>query len=99
MIRRPPRSTPLYSSAASDVYKRQIPYSYANAISSAYVYEVGQTKEKEIYILCQPIPYCDRCRTSNYRHYPDVSQAEVVAKSDLKCTKPDVFSTSGMRIR
>src|SRR5660398_242642 len=24
MIRRPPRSTPLYSSAASDVYKRQL---------------------------------------------------------------------------
>src|SRR5665647_3459265 len=27
MIRRPPRSTPLYSSAASDVYKRQVPCS------------------------------------------------------------------------
>ena len=26
MIRRPPRSTPLYSSAASDVYKRQLFY-------------------------------------------------------------------------
>src|SRR5660397_138124 len=26
MIRRPPRSTPLYSSAASDVYKRQRPF-------------------------------------------------------------------------
>ena len=26
MIRRPPRSTPLYSSAASDVYKRQASY-------------------------------------------------------------------------
>src|SRR5660397_81339 len=26
MIRRPPRSTPLYSSAASDVYKRQPDY-------------------------------------------------------------------------
>src|SRR5674476_90991 len=26
MIRRPPRSTPLYSSAASDVYKRQPEY-------------------------------------------------------------------------
>ncbi len=26
MIRRPPRSTPLYSSAASDVYKRQVPH-------------------------------------------------------------------------
>src|SRR5660397_254292 len=25
MLRRPPRSTPLYSSAASDVYKRQLP--------------------------------------------------------------------------
>src|SRR5660398_291716 len=25
MIRRPPRSTPLYSSATSDVYKRQVP--------------------------------------------------------------------------
>src|SRR5660397_237025 len=25
IIRRPPRSTPLYSSAASDVYKRQVP--------------------------------------------------------------------------
>src|SRR5660397_265850 len=27
MIRRPPRSTPLYSSAASDVYKRQCVFS------------------------------------------------------------------------
>src|SRR5665647_997030 len=27
MIRRPPRSTPLYSSAASDVYKRQLKHS------------------------------------------------------------------------
>src|SRR5660398_320773 len=26
MLRRPPRSTPLYSSAASDVYKRQRPW-------------------------------------------------------------------------
>src|SRR5660397_228514 len=29
MIRRPPRSTPLYSSAASDVYKRQTQHSVA----------------------------------------------------------------------
>src|SRR5665647_765028 len=29
MIRRPPRSTPLYSSAASDVYKRREPGSWA----------------------------------------------------------------------
>ena len=31
MIRRPPRSTPLYSSAASDVYKRQSYYSESAA--------------------------------------------------------------------
>ena len=30
MIRRPPRSTPLYSSAASDVYKRQLSDSWAS---------------------------------------------------------------------
>src|SRR5450759_1566084 len=29
MILRPPRSTPLYSSAASDVYKRQLEYTRA----------------------------------------------------------------------
>src|SRR5450759_4421659 len=30
MIRQPPRSTPLYSSAASDVYKRQLSNKYGN---------------------------------------------------------------------
>ena len=40
MIRRPPRSTPLYSSAASDVYKRQVFPSFtsvrcAGAVSSS----------------------------------------------------------------
>ena len=32
MIRRPPRSTPLYSSAASDVYKRQIYWSHIDIV-------------------------------------------------------------------
>ena len=36
MIRRPPRSTPKPSSAASDVYKRQI---YANFISGVFIYD------------------------------------------------------------
>jgi hypothetical protein len=65
---------------------------------SAYVYVERKAIEKEILILCHLSLYCDRRRTSNYRHYPNVSQAEVVTKSDLKCTKPDVFSISGMRI-
>ena len=33
MIRRPPRSTPLYSSAASDVYKRQLSLSRSLSLS------------------------------------------------------------------
>eukprot|EP00826_Nyctotherus_ovalis_P038659 TRINITY_DN3635_c0_g1_i13.p2 TRINITY_DN3635_c0_g1~~TRINITY_DN3635_c0_g1_i13.p2 ORF type:complete len:104 (+),score=18.21 TRINITY_DN3635_c0_g1_i13:23-313(+) len=41
MIRRPPRSTPLYSSAASDVYKRQLPnekgMEYLMAIPLGYI--------------------------------------------------------------
>eukprot|EP00826_Nyctotherus_ovalis_P001078 TRINITY_DN10126_c0_g1_i15.p1 TRINITY_DN10126_c0_g1~~TRINITY_DN10126_c0_g1_i15.p1 ORF type:complete len:105 (-),score=12.51 TRINITY_DN10126_c0_g1_i15:53-346(-) len=42
MIRRPPRSTPLYSSAASDVYKRQPTFNLvtcekANTIDQPYL--------------------------------------------------------------
>ena len=43
MIRRPPRSTPLYSSAASDVYKRQIkflPSIYQTAVLLLFAYTV-----------------------------------------------------------
>src|SRR5665647_2027696 len=39
MIRRPPRSTPLYSSAASDVYKRQV-YAVRQADGGALVFGV-----------------------------------------------------------
>ena len=38
MIRRPPRSTPLYSSAASDVYKRQV---FKISSSSPSLYKKG----------------------------------------------------------
>src|SRR5660397_138329 len=38
MIRRPPRSTPLYSSAASDVYKRQA------ALLAAYMWASGELR-------------------------------------------------------
>ena len=37
MIRRPPRSTPLYSSAASDVYKRQVLCHPIQTCSLAYI--------------------------------------------------------------
>src|SRR5665647_549849 len=47
MIRRPPRSTPLYSSAASDVYKRQV---YARALREVIMPTVhGMEKEGHTY--------------------------------------------------
>ena len=39
MIRRPPRSTPLYSSAASDVYKRQ-DYNDSDAVDDEFTYKL-----------------------------------------------------------
>ena len=39
MIRRPPRSTPLYSSAASDVYKRQGPKKITSQIEKITNYK------------------------------------------------------------
>src|SRR5665647_2165136 len=40
MIRRPPRSTPLYSSAASDVYKRQAP-AHISGMMSGVIIKLG----------------------------------------------------------
>src|SRR5660398_252806 len=57
MMRRPPRSTPLYSSAASDVYKRQLsvaklPYSEAQdgiSLTSTVVPSgLGRTKDEQV---------------------------------------------------
>eukprot|EP00826_Nyctotherus_ovalis_P057645 TRINITY_DN7890_c0_g1_i12.p1 TRINITY_DN7890_c0_g1~~TRINITY_DN7890_c0_g1_i12.p1 ORF type:complete len:315 (+),score=156.68 TRINITY_DN7890_c0_g1_i12:26-946(+) len=45
MIRRPPRSTPLYSSAASDVYKRQIK-KRAEIVSAAANHAIGEDNKK-----------------------------------------------------
>eukprot|EP00826_Nyctotherus_ovalis_P026219 TRINITY_DN2049_c0_g1_i1.p1 TRINITY_DN2049_c0_g1~~TRINITY_DN2049_c0_g1_i1.p1 ORF type:complete len:224 (-),score=79.91 TRINITY_DN2049_c0_g1_i1:60-707(-) len=48
MIRRPPRSTPLYSSAASDVYKRQpsLPVT-SNAVSNPRTFTLRTQKQNE----------------------------------------------------
>src|SRR5450759_5413914 len=41
MIRRPPRSTPLYSSAARDVYKRQVITPHWTSAMAAFGYVAG----------------------------------------------------------
>ena len=46
MIRRPPRSTPLYSSAASDVYKRQVIFLLLS--SKAQVYYVSSSQGSDM---------------------------------------------------
>src|SRR5660397_108005 len=54
MIRRPPRSTPLYSSAASDVYKRQAMYwdkNYYQENNYAYRYTESQIANHAITIV------------------------------------------------
>ena len=55
MIRPPPRSTPLYSSAASDVYKRQVLRNIRRAIPRAPVVIVGLTGLVEGRIAFIPI--------------------------------------------
>ena len=47
MRRRPPRSTPLYSSAASDVYKRQT-YDYAIALRAVNTVDFMTAEAAEI---------------------------------------------------
>ena len=48
MIRRPPRSTPLYSSAASDVYKRQVDENNRHADLSAAAVKIEDGKDPEM---------------------------------------------------
>src|SRR5674476_428745 len=49
MIRRPPRSTPLYSSAASDVYKRQQLGIYGFGAAAHIVAQVAIHEGREVY--------------------------------------------------
>ena len=59
MIRRPPRSTPLYSSAASDVYKRQdlIPLAkFEGEINSALILNNGILIHNSCLLYTSPSP-------------------------------------------
>ena len=51
MTRRPPRSTPLYSSAASDVYKRQIDTAHGHSVYVLKVLEKVRSKFPELDII------------------------------------------------
>ena len=53
MIRRPPRSTPLYSSAASDVYKRQVAESLPLDIEKK-IKSIDEIKSCKVNVVFEP---------------------------------------------
>src|SRR5660398_61437 len=58
MIRRPPRSTPLYSSAASDVYKRQA-VEHADGVGQLARVQLGQAVADRTADLLGVLRRCD----------------------------------------
>ena len=69
MIRRPPRSTPLYSSAASDVYKRQPSGIYDLGTSNPTSFqEVGELVAKKYNGTIEYIPFPEHLK-GKYQTY------------------------------
>ena len=78
MIRRPPRSTPLYSSAASDVYKRQwhqwcLPYGNPTTIKSNTGKVWTSKLESRLSKLNQNGPKIT-CRSEKETFFPEIQQ-------------------------
>src|SRR5660397_196999 len=73
MIRRPPRSTPLYSSAASDVYKRQL----NNAPTSAPIIATKSRKSAEVLTL---VKVAAAPPTRNPKKPPDNTKIKLLVK-------------------
>src|SRR5660398_322635 len=78
MIRRPPRSTPLYSSAASDVYKRQDPVS-KGALSA------------KNHRSAAPCPFPGHRISCFYNGSPRREATYSVAREGARCRRPVVF--------
>ena len=66
MIRRPPRSTHCISSAASDVYKRQVWNTHTKVIPYTVRRPVYETKQRTINYTVNVPSYETRSRTINY---------------------------------
>ena len=101
MIRRPPRSTPLYSSAASDVYKRQLfpspllkaPLAYGNSSTPS--------------LTSSNLPFCahameallmNLCRSVRYQQFSSKLALVMLAKSSF-LTRIFPFGCTAMRCR
>ena len=63
MIRRPPRSTPLYSSAASDVYKRQVQIPHKGQVKDTIIEVLGGVRSACTYIGAKRLKDMGKCTT------------------------------------
>ena len=66
MIRRPPRSTPLYSSAASDVYKRQ---SYHNKDAIVAAAADNDDNDDEVKDLERVVETDEKLKTNALKYF------------------------------
>eukprot|EP00826_Nyctotherus_ovalis_P035492 TRINITY_DN3053_c0_g2_i9.p2 TRINITY_DN3053_c0_g2~~TRINITY_DN3053_c0_g2_i9.p2 ORF type:complete len:106 (+),score=21.47 TRINITY_DN3053_c0_g2_i9:24-320(+) len=97
MIRRPPRSTHCISSAASDVYKRQIyRRAYKNSMKARHAVEFSPSQNNNILYECKNIYYFDAycyCHkslhkiygTDNKRHNTNVVYKELHKQAYYYC--------------
>ena len=84
MIRRPPRSTQGVSSAASDVYKRQVQMNAAGRPTTEYEYRAGKEKDHEVEIIHWH---------TWFRHTMGKTHSATVDKSLLMAAVMDVWDT------
>ena len=82
MIRRPPRSTPLYSSAASDVYKRQA----AGSVDSATFASVGVLWRSTDGLKHSTEFLCTAFCVRQIRQFPILRVGAVVGKCGSICS-------------
>src|SRR5660398_212930 len=96
MIRRPPRSTPLYSSAASDVYKRQgalCPQNVRNGLSKQMLNFLKQVKPNICFmwdVLALSMLAAEKCqllflRSSMSLAFPGVSWEKMSCVAVIAC--------------
>ena len=81
MIRRPPRSTPLYSSAASDVYKRQV-LNPADDYVADFIKDINRSRVLTVGTLPLKKVSSKGITLSNDTSLEDAMKALVEAKKD-----------------
>src|SRR5674476_218004 len=96
MRRRPPRSTPLYSSAASDVYKRQA-LQWNGAQASRLAWLVRKIPDRSVLTCLLPLRYPPICITTFVVESIAPSLGQVIAPKPQNAQKNSRFMESVAR--